>query len=526
VRVDQHEHWKGTPQAAGDAGAGSQVPLAAREGGPEIAARVVRSTSIGLLAANAAGAVVTFALGTFVVPSPREGFTSANVRLNAIVFGAVLVLGLIGGRQLSARVAQPGTQWLREDRVPTPAEREANLSFPLRQTVIEAVLWVSSALVFVAINLSDSTTLALEIGLEIVLGGLVTCSLTYLLAERLSRPATARALETAAPDRPTGPALGCRLLLTWAGSTAVPLVAVGLIGVVALGDTHASRERLGIAVAVLAAVGVLVGLATMSMAARALAEPLRGLRGALGRVEAGDLDVTVAVDDAGEVGVLQAGFNRMAHGLRERERLRDLFGRHVGEEVARHALESEDVELGGETRDAAVLFVDVIGSTRLAATHEPAEVVAQLNAFFAIVVDCVSLHGGWVNKFEGDAALCVFGAPTPHPDAAGSALATARALRFRLEHELEGLEAAIGVSAGDVVAGNIGAAERFEYTVIGDPVNEAARLTELAKTTEAKLLASDAALSRAGARERGRWQFDREESLRGRIRPTGIVAPR
>jgi adenylate cyclase len=522
VRVHQHDRVRSASQVA----AGSAALPAAREPGPEIAQRVVRSTTIGLLAANAAGAVVTFVLATFVVPSPREGISSGNARLNAIAFAAVLLVALAGGRQFSARIARPGTQWLREDRAPTEAEREANLSFPLRQTVIEGGMWTLAALVFVAINLSASSTLAFEVGLEIVLGGLVTCSLTYLIAERLSRPATARALETAAPERPTGPALGCRLILTWASSTAVPLVAVGLIGVVALGDAHASRERLGVAVAVLAAIGVLVGLATMTMSARALAEPLRGLRSALGRVEAGDLDVAVAVDDAGEVGVLQAGFNRMAHGLRERERLRDLFGRHVGEEVARHALESEDVELGGESRDAAVLFVDVIGSTRLAATEDPTEVVAQLNAFFAIVVDCVSLHGGWVNKFEGDAALCVFGAPTPHPDAAGSALATARALRFRIENELEGLEAAIGVSAGEVVAGNIGAAERFEYTVIGDPVNEAARLTELAKTTEAKLLASDAALSRAGARERQRWQFDREESLRGRIRPTGIVAPR
>jgi adenylate cyclase len=243
-------------------------------------------------------------------------------------------------------------------------------------------------------------------------------------------------------------------------------------------------------------------------------------------VEAGDLDASVQVDDPGEVGVLQGGFNRMAHGLRERERLRDLFGRHVGEDVARQAIESEDVELGGEAREAAVLFVDVIGSTRMAATTDPAEVVARLNAFFAIVVDTVSLHGGWVNKFEGDAALCVFGAPTPHPDPAASALASGRALRFRLDGELHGIEAAIGVSAGEVVAGNVGAAERFEYTVIGDPVNEAARLTELAKQTDGKLLASDAAVSRAGAAERDRWRVDRTELLRGRNRPTRIATPR
>jgi adenylate cyclase len=149
--------------------------------------------------------------------------------------------------------------------------------------------------------------------------------------------------------------------------------------------------------------------------------------------------------------------------------------------------------------------------------------VAELNAFFAIVVDCVTLHGGWVNKFEGDAALCVFGAPSTHPDAAGAALATARALRVRLDRDLPDIRAAIGVSAGTVVAGNVGTPERYEYTVIGDPVNEAARLTDLAKTTPNLLLASDAALERANPRERVRWQPGDTVELRGRSRPTVVA---
>jgi adenylate cyclase len=348
--------------------------------------------------------------------------------------------------------------------------------------------------------------------------------LTYLMVERLNRDAMARALESGVPERPAGPAIGCRLLLTWAASSAVPLVAVGLIACSAITDRPPSPERLGVAVLVVSVIGGLVGFVAISVSARNIAEPLRSLRTALGRVEEGQLDVRVPVDDAGEIGVLQGGFNRMAQGLLERERLRDLFGRHVGEDVARRAIEREDVELGGETREAAVLFVDIIGSTRLAATRDPAEVVARLNEFFAVVVDTVSLRGGWVNKFEGDAALCVFGAPTAHPDPAGSALASGRALQFRLA-ELEGVEAAIGISAGEVVAGNVGAAERFEYTVIGDPVNEAARLCELAKSTPGKLLASDAATLRAGGTERDRWTLDRVESLRGRTEPTRIAQP-
>ncbi len=498
-----------------------------RQPGRALSARMTRQARFALVAANAAGALVTFTLGTWIVPVPEEGLTGSNLVVNLVAFGVALPVGLVVGTYLSTRAARTGQNWISEDRVPTEGERDATLSFPARQTAIQALLWVGAALVFLAVNIGGSPTLAVEAAVEVVLGGLVTCALGYLLIERITRPVTARALEHSAPDEPAGPAMGGKLILIWAAGSAVPLVALALVGLAGLGDAQASRDRIALAVVLLALIGTLAGLVTMVMYARALSEPLRALRSALGRVERGDLEASVAVDDAGEVGVLQAGFNRMAHGLRERERLRDLFGRHVGEDVARQALERDSIELGGETLEAAVLFVDVIGSTTLAATNDPAEVVSRLNAFFAIVVDCVSLHGGWVNKFEGDAALCVFGAPTSHPDPAGSALASARALRFRLDDELDGLEAAIGVSAGTVVAGNVGAAERFEYTVIGDPVNEAARLTELAKLTDCKLLASEAALERVGAaRERDRWRLDRTESLRGRTRPTGIVTPR
>jgi integral membrane sensor domain MASE1 len=211
-------------------------------------------------------------------------------------------------------------------------------------------------------------------------------------------------------------------------------------------------------------------------------------------------------------------------GLGERDRARDLFGRYVGEDVASSALYRE-VEPGGELRYAAILFVDLIGSTAFAAMRDPREVVATLNRFFEIVFEVVTLHGGWINKFGGDAALCVFGAPAEHPDPAGAALAAARELRQRLSIELDGMEAALGLAAGDVAAGNIGAARRCEYTVIGDPVNEAARLTELAKLRPSRLLASEAIVRRAGKREAGRWELGEPVMLRGRSGPTRVAAP-
>src|SRR5215212_3246023 len=96
--------------------------------------------------------------------------------------------------------------------------------------------------------------------------------------------------------------------------------------------------------------------------------------------------------------------------LAERERLRDLFGRHVGGHVARAAL-AGDLATEGEEREIAALFIDLVGSTAMAWERPPRQVVSLLNAFFRVVVQVVEAHGGVVNKFQGDAALCVFGAP-------------------------------------------------------------------------------------------------------------------
>jgi adenylate cyclase len=198
----------------------------------------------------------------------------------------------------------------------------------------------------------------------------------------------------------------------------------------------------------------------------------------------------------------------------------------VGSEVVRQAVE-RGVHLGGERREVSVLFVDVIGSTALAQKHPPDRVVDLLNQFFGTVVTVVAAEGGWVNKFEGDGALCVFGAPVALPDHALRALRAARTIRrdlLALAAASPDLDAAIGVSAGIVVAGNVGAEQRYEYTVIGDAVNEAARLTDEAKQRLGRVLASEEAVARAG-RESGTWMVADEIRLRGRQQPTLVYEP-
>jgi adenylate cyclase len=254
------------------------------------------------------------------------------------------------------------------------------------------------------------------------------------------------------------------------------------------------------------------------------ATPVRVVRAALERVEQGDLDSNVVVFDGTELGELQRGFNSMVAGLRERERVRDLFGRHVGREVAALA-EQVRPKLGGEERHAAVIFVDIIGSTQLVTGRPAVEVVELLNRFFAVIVDEVDRHHGLLNKFEGDAALAVFGAPVLLENPEDEALAAARAMAERLRVEVPDCEAGIGVASGKVVAGNVGAKERFEYTVIGEPVNEAARLCELSKTVDGHLVTSSETVRRAGESESARWRLGDTVTLRGHDEPTRLAVP-
>jgi adenylate cyclase len=297
-----------------------------------------------------------------------------------------------------------------------------------------------------------------------------------------------------------------------------------MVAVATLSGDEVTDDELAIVVFALGGLALTVGLYITWLTTRAVADPVLSVRRALAEVEQGELDVEVPVYDGSELGLLQAGFNRMAAGLNERERMRDIFGRHVGEDVAHAALEQE-LELGGETREVAVLFVDIVGSTELAATLPPHEVVALLNSFFEVVVEVVDQHGGFVNKFEGDAALAIFGAPIPLEDCIDRALAAARDLAERLAAEVPDVRAGIGVSGGEVVAGNVGAEKRFEYTVIGDPVNEAARLSELAKQEDCLVLASADLVEQADEAEASQWKVGRSAELRGRKSETRLATP-
>jgi adenylate cyclase len=471
-------------------------------------------------------ASITYVFVVYVVPLP--GPTPPASQRGGALIGTVAGIAVcwVICEAWGRRVARPTRRWLDRGGEPDATERLVTVRLPLYEARNTLVVWTVAGAAYGAIDVAIGGSVAagaLITGL-VALGGLSASALSYLAVEWIVRPATALALQSDPPDRPMLPGIATRIYLAWEFGTAVAVCGAVVVAIAYLAGAGISPKRMAETVIFLGGLGLTVGLVTLLAAIHSVVDPLKAVRKAMARVEAGDTDVVMAVDDGSEVGLLQAGFNRMLAGLRERDRVRDLFGRHVGEEVARSAI-GRGLEVGGEARDAAVLFVDLIGSTAFVADHDPREVVETLNRFFGIVVEVVTMYGGWVNKFEGDAALCVFGAPSEHPQAAAAALAAARELRRQLVGEVDGLDAAIGLSAGPVVAGNIGAAQRYEYTVIGDPVNEAARLTELAKANPSRLLASEEIVLRAGDRELSRWRLGDPFPLRGRPNPTRVASP-
>jgi class 3 adenylate cyclase len=203
------------------------------------------------------------------------------------------------------------------------------------------------------------------------------------------------------------------------------------------------------------------------------------------RVADGDLSRPVPVSSRDEIGRLTEAFNAMLAGLRQRDFIRDTFGRYVSPEVAREILESpEGLRLGGEKRVITVLMSDLRGYTRFAEQGDPAWVMDVLNGYLARMTDLIVEHGGTVNEFMGDGIVAVFGAPVAHPDhaerAAAAALAMQRAMvDINASHAARGLprfEMGIGLNTGEAVVGNIGSEQRAKYAVVGAAVNLAARV--------------------------------------------------
>ena len=258
-------------------------------------------------------------------------------------------------------------------------------------------------------------------------------------------------------------------------------------------------RNLNLVVVTLALGGIAVSVGLATLVAASIAQPLRDVQRAMARVQRGELDTRCAVVSNDEIGAVAEGFNSMVHGLRERETIRETFGKYVSPEVRDEILAGR-VSGAGATLDVTILFADLRDFTPWVESHPAAEVVADLNAYFAEMDAAIRAQGGLVLQFIGDEIEAVFGAPIATTGHADAALAAARAMGERLNafnaaRQTQGkpaLRHGIGIHSGTVIAGNIGSSERLSYALVGDAVNVASRIQALNKELGTTVLVSAA----------------------------------
>ena len=237
-----------------------------------------------------------------------------------------------------------------------------------------------------------------------------------------------------------------------------------------------------------------------------IVRPVQTMERTMARVEQGDLSGSVPVSSNDELGAVAESFNQMLEGLRDRERIKETFGRFVTPQIA-HAILKQPPVLGGENTEVSILFSDVRNYTTICEQMSPEHVIHLLNNYFSYMVRAVEKHNGIVYQFVGDGIMAVFGAPVNLPDHADCAVRSAlemvdalAAFNSRYREGLPPLRIGIGINTGPVVAGIIGTEQRMEYRVVGDTVNLSARIESLNKDFQTDILINRSTRNAVGDR--------------------------
>ena len=318
---------------------------------------------------------------------------------------------------------------------------------------------------------------------------------------------------------------------------------IGLVGV----DVDAARVRemrnrvLTMTLVLYGVAGLLLALVAVWMGRR-IRGPLAEINAAAARIAAGDFVGRVATARNDEFGLVARHFDTIAVALQERDFLRDTFGRYVSAEVARQVLgDRTKTALGGEEREATILFSDIQGYSTMNEKVAPQEMIEVLNTYLAAMNEIIDAHNGVVIEFIGDAILCVFNTPNDVSRHAQTALRCALAMRERLaelnaeweqtriaevwrESGHGALTTRVGIHTGTVVAGNIGSRTRMKYGVLGDVVNVAARLEQMNKQLLTTILISQATYERLDADLQAQATSQGVHVVRGRDATVGVYS--
>ena len=469
---------------------------------------------VAIVLSNLAGGLLAFLYFRFI---DIEASGLPPVGPTDLVF-FVVAFGLIAGtgNVVTTRSVRPLVLALDTgEGIGRPEIRRLALRIPWIIAGVSAVGWVLAGITWgVVWPLAFGTfepwhALRQLFGITGVIGTVVT-ALVFFLVEHQWRsrlPALFPAGDVSAVPGAWRLPVRARLLVVLLLAGAVPLTVLGVLAATRaaamLRADPATADDLArgllTLIVFLLAVGIVTAAGLAVFVSRSVAGPLSRLRSAMADVERGQLDVRSPVLSNDEIGGLAEGFNRMVEGLREREFVKETFGKYVSPAIRDEILAGR-IALDGQLREVTVLFADLRDFTPWVERSDPRHVVRDLNAYFTEMEAAIRHHGGLVLQYIGDEIEAVFGAPISSPDHATHAVRAALDMRRRLQAWNARREAAgkpvlrhgIGIHTGTVLAGNIGGTERLSYALVGDPVNLASRIQGLTKDFRVDILISEA----------------------------------
>jgi adenylate cyclase len=452
-----------------------------------------RLALLATIPANAAGAVAVYLY--FNQIDPIERGPAAGSRAGLVLFVTITALLLAMTAAVSDLWTAEVRSWSRRLRggeapaaVPSVVRRRV-LNAALMNGLLSLAAWFVAGLCYLVIlrfvyGLSWLEPVRIFLAIVLV-GGPVASALAFLVSEYHWR----REIPLFFPDGDLERAgvlrvpVRVRLILTFLLTSILPLslmIVLDLRLEDRFADQAAWRDLVRADLYLVAISGVASSIMAL-LVSRFVNRPVQALRTAMAQVAAGDLTARVPVRSTDELGELNAHFNAMVEQLRRAGQARELFGRYVSPAVAHHALGRGDA-LDSVLVRATAMFVDLRGFTAIAQRSAVEDVVRMLNAYYGTVERVCEREGGVITQFLGDGVVVVFGGPLrPAADHARRAVRAAIALQWSLLNHppLAGigrLQAGIGICTGDMVAGHIRANERVVYTIVGDAVNQAARL--------------------------------------------------
>ncbi len=256
---------------------------------------------------------------------------------------------------------------------------------------------------------------------------------------------------------------------------------------------------------------VLVGFSVAFLIGKWLTSPIFEVISASKQIGDGQFNVRIGFKRNDEIGELAESLTNMAAGLKRKDQVENALHKYISPNIANEVLNHLDqIELGGEPIEAVVMFTDIIGFTKLSEGMSPKDITELLNDYFSVTAQAAHLHKGHIDKFIGDCAMVVFGIPASKEHHSYNAISAALLMvelfeqlsTIRRKEGKKSVQFRFGINSGKMVAGNLGAPERMEYTVIGETVNLASRLSHVGKANEVivtgDMLEKDGLIGRLG----------------------------